>query len=156
MIGGTSQAYKMTEKITRQLARQLLALSGNGYSLMVTASRRTGHENSQILKESLEGTGIYFWDGQGNNPYFGFLAWADFILVTADSVSMLSEAASTGKPVYMVPLEGGSERLEKFHSNLLTREIIRKFDGSLEPYSYTPLDDAATIADEIKSRCHFS
>ena len=38
------------------------------------------------------------WDGQGDNPYFGMLALADLIVVTQDSVSMISEAAATTAP----------------------------------------------------------
>ncbi|MCB9991511.1 MAG: mitochondrial fission ELM1 family protein [Rhodospirillales bacterium] len=152
MIGGNSKAYTMSADITRKLADDLKALSQSGYSLMVTASRRTGDVNGQILKDVLKGENIYYWDGSGDNPYFGFLAWADFILVTADSVSMLSEAASTGKPVYMIPLEGGSKRLELFHGKLTDDGVIRRFDGTLTAYDYTKLDDAGLIAAEIRKR----
>ena len=77
------------------------------------------------------------------------LAWADYILVTADSVSMLSDAATTGKPVYIIPMDGGSKRFDKFHENLLKHGIIRRFDGILEKWSYEPLQDSARIAAEI-------
>ena len=49
----------------------------------------------------------YLWDGEGENPYFGLLGLADFLVVTCDSVNMVSEAASTGKPVYVADLPGG-------------------------------------------------
>ena len=152
MIGGNSKAYTMSAEITRKLASDLKVLSHNGYSLMVTASRRTGETNQQILKDVLQGENIYYWDGSGDNPYFGFLAWADFILVTADSVSMISEAASTGKPVYMIPLEGGAKRLESFHNHLLQKGVIRRFSGTLSVYDYDPLNDAGLIAAEIRKQ----
>lgn len=152
MIGGNSKAYQMTPAITQKLAGDLRRLADQGYSLMVTASRRTGEENQAILKKALTRENIYFWDGSGDNPYFGFLAWADFILVTADSVSMLSEAATTGKPVYMIPLEGGTRRFDAFHKGLIDAGVIRRFDGALKSYDYTPLDDAGLIAQEIKKR----
>ena len=119
---------------------------------MVTASRRTGAENAAIISESLRHENIYVWDGQGANPYFAFLGTADYIIVTADSVSMISEAATTGKPVYMLPLDGGTARVNKFHNHLLENGIIRKFDGTLETYSYKPIRDAELVAWEIKSR----
>lgn len=150
LIGGNSKAYQMTQDITSKLAKQLRTLADQGHGLMVTASRRTGTENEKILKEALDHKNIYYWDGSGDNPYFGFLAWADFILVTADSVSMLSEAATTGKPVYMVPLEGGTKRFQAFHDNLLERGIIRRFEDKLTSYDYTSLDDAGLIAKEIQ------
>ncbi len=148
LIGGNSKAYKMTPAITRNLATQLKELDA---SLMITTSRRTGKENEAILKDTLrDKQNTFFWDGSGDNPYFGMLAWADFILVTNDSASMLSEAATTGKPVYMIPLEGHSKRFDILHKNLIEKGCIRRFDGKLERWDYEPLNDAALIAQKIK------
>ncbi len=152
LIGGNSNAYKMTADITRKLAGELKMLAESGYGLMVTASRRTGAENDRILKEALNHPNVLYWDGKGANPYFGFLGWADYILVTGDSVSMISEAATSGKPVYMIPLEGGTKRFDQFHKGLLEKGAIRRFDGTLEPYTYERLDDAGMIAAEIRKR----
>ena len=147
LIGGSSKAYSMTSKITENLVRQLSQVDA---SLMVTASRRTGEENEKILHNALHGSGHFIWDGTGENPYFGMLAWADFILVTADSASMLSEACTTGKPVYMIPLDGGHPRIDKLHENLRQSGCLRIFGGTLEHWSYEPLDDAGKIAEEIR------
>ena len=153
LIGGDSRAYKMTETVTRKLAMQLRALALDGrYSVMVTTSRRTGAANQAILDEALLDTPAWVWDGLSDNPYFGFLGWADVILVTADSVSMMSEAGTTGKPVYMIPLEGGHPRITKFHQNMMARGVLRVFDGVVENWTYPPLNDAALIAGEIKKR----
>ena len=149
LIGGTSKAYTMTPEITRKLAEQLRQVEG---TLMITASRRTGAENEKILHEALNGSGHYIWDGSGDNPYFGLLGWADVILATADSASMLSEACSTGKPVYMIPLDGGHPRIDKLHENLRQSGCLRNFDGQFEAWTYAPLNDAGAIADEIRKR----
>lgn len=153
LIGGSSSAYRMTADITRTLVAQLKALMAEeNASLMITTSRRTGETNEAIIDEALVDTPAWIWDQESENPYFGFLAWADTILVTADSASMISEAASTGKPVYMIPLEGGSPKMGKFHQNLIDRGILRVFNGTLEHWDYTPLNDAAFVADEIRKR----
>ncbi len=149
LIGGTSKAYTMTPAITEKLAARLKTLEGG---LMVTASRRTGEENERLLRESLKGSGHFIWDGSGPNPYFGMLAWADFILVTADSASMLSEAATTGKPVYMIDLEGGTKRLNAMQDNLIRRGAVRRFEGALEEWHYEPLSDSRKVAAEIQKR----
>ncbi len=149
LIGGTSKAYTMTPEITRRLAKQLKSVEG---TLMITASRRTGAENEKILQDALKDSGHYIWDGSGENPYFGFLAWADIILVTADSASMLSEACTTGKPVYMIPLDGGHPRIDKLHENLRQSGCLRNFNGTLEDWTYEPLNDAGMIAEEIRKR----
>jgi mitochondrial fission protein ELM1 len=152
LIGGNSNAHTMSEEITRNLCSHLVNLANNGAGLMVTASRRTGDTNQKILQESLKDSGAYIWDGKWENPYFGILAWADYILVTEDSVSMVSEAATTGKPVYLIPLEGGTKRFNKFHNHLIDKGIIRRFEGSLDKWDYDPLNDAKIIAAEINKR----
>lgn len=149
LVGGSSKAYKMTPEITKKLCLRLKKLDGR---LMITASRRTGEHNAKILHETFDGTDHYFWDGEGPNPYFGLLAWADAILVTADSASMLSEACSTGKPVYMISLDGGHPRIDKLHENLRKSGCLRDFDGSVEDWTYEPLKDAALVAEEIRKR----
>jgi len=120
--------------------------------MMVTASRRTGSDNLTILQAWLKDTGAYVWDGTGDNPYEGFLALADVILVTAESVSMMSGAESTGKPVYRINLEGGSPRLNKFHSKLELDCIARPVLVSVENWNYTPLRDSEIVAAAIRDR----
>lgn len=149
LIGGTSKAYTMTPAIMQTLAAQLRQMDAG---LMITASRRTGPHNEAILKDALKDSDAYIWDGTGENPYFGLLAWADYILVTADSASMLSEAATTGKPVYLIPLDGGTKRLNALHDNLIASGAVRIFDGALEHWTYERLDDAAKLATEITRR----
>lgn len=151
LIGGNSKTHQMTPQVTDKLARQLKRLADHGYSLMITASRRTGEENRAKLQNELgHSENIYFWDGAGNNPYFGFLAWADYIIVTEDSVSMISEAATTGKPVFIAPLEGKSGKFRRFRENLEQKAIIRPFTGTLEKYEYKPLNDAAMVAESVQ------
>lgn len=152
LIGGTAGKQVLTEEMVRSLARQLKSLDAQGYGLMITTSRRTGEANKQILINDLKDTQAYIWDGTGDNPYFGFLAWADALIVTSESMSMLSEAATTGKPVYMIDLGGAKPRHRQMQENLKTRGIIRNFEGRIDEWSYTPLRDAETVADEIRRR----
>ena len=149
LIGGNSKTHKMTEETVNQLIAQLNALDAG---LMITVSRRTPEHFREKLKAALQGENIYFWDGNGDNPYFGFLAHADYILATNDSASMLSEAATTGKPVYSIPLQGGSEKFNALYSALKNRGALREFEGKLEHWDYEPLRDSKKVADAIKMR----
>lgn len=149
MIGGNSKAYKLTSGRMQNLANQLKTLDAG---LMISTSRRTGIENEKILRDTLEESDAYIWDGKGDNPYLGMLAWADYILVSADSVSMISEACTTGKPAFMLNLEGGRPRLKSFHQNLVEYGALRVFKGRLERWQYTPLNDAMHSAEEIHKR----
>jgi mitochondrial fission protein ELM1 len=152
LIGGNSKSHTLTVDQTHDICDRLMGLIQNNYGLMITTSRRTGPENERIIKTQLNAATSYIWDGKSPNPYFGMLAWADFIIVTSDSVSMMSEAASTGKPVYVIPLKGGSRRLNRCLDVLLNKSLVRFFDGYLETYNYTPLTDAKVIADEIRRK----
>ncbi|NCT41409.1 MAG: hypothetical protein GW778_07100 [Alphaproteobacteria bacterium] len=147
LIGGSSKAYTMSEGVTNTLAAQLRGLDAQ---LMVTSSRRTGAKNEAILRRALPNA--YFYDGSGPNPYFAMLAAADYILVTADSASMISDACSSGKPTYMINLEGGHPRIDKLHNHLQDLGALRVFEGNLEDYSYAPLNDAEKISDAIRER----
>ena len=83
------------------------------------------------------------WDGSGENPYFAYLAVADALIVTADSVSMVSEAAATGKPVHIIDLPGGDAKFARFHAAMREAGITRPFAGEIEDWSYRPPDDTA-------------
>lgn len=149
LIGGNSKAYTMSAQITQDLAQRLSSVKG---SLMITCSRRTGDENQKIIETMLGHEPNYIWNGQGKNPYLAMLAWADCILVTADSVSMISESCTTGKPVYMIPLEGGAKRITKLHDLLIEKGALRIFTGETAHYSYEPINDAHFVANEVKKR----
>ena len=152
LIGGSNNRHRLTPEVAAQLAADLRALAeSTGGSLLITPSRRTGAENEAILRDTLGGGAGEIWDGQGENPYFGLLALADTILVTCDSVSMTSEAASTGKPVYVIDLEGESRRIDDFHRRLREAGITRRFTGEIGDYSYDPPDDTARVATHIQA-----
>jgi len=75
----------------------------NGGSVLITTSRRTGIQAQNIIMEQIKDLPQYtfLWGDTSENPYSGFLACADNIIVTGDSVSMCCEATGTGKPVYL-------------------------------------------------------
>ncbi len=154
LLGGTNSTYRMTTEIASKLAddlQMLVALSGCG--LMVTASRRTGVDNEALLRSRLKGPGIYFWDGVGDNPYFTFLARADAILVTCDSVNMVSEACYTGKPVYVLALDGGTgSKFARFHEEMNRLQYTRPFLGDIELTDAKSLDETTRAAREIVER----
>lgn len=153
LIGGSNRQYRMTEAVTQRLATNLKTLcDDHGAGLAVTASRRTGAENEEHLRAALADAPCWFWDGAGDNPYFGLLGLADAIVVTADSVSMVSEACATGKPVHVIELDGGSAKFARFHEALRGAGITRPFDGTLETWAYDAPDDTARIAAEVVKR----
>jgi len=152
LIGGDNKVFRLDVATMRQLTDRLAALARAGWGLMVTTSRRTGARNEEVLHRGLVGLPTEIWDGQGENPYFGMLALADHVVVTGDSVNMVSEAASTGKPVHVVHLRGRSAKFARFHETLAEAGIARPFTGALEDWTYTPLAETRRAAAEIRRR----
>ena len=152
LIGGDNNVYRLTEQSFGALCDRLVALAKSGVGLAITPSRRTADAQRAMLQKRLADLPAYIWDGSGENPYFGMLGTADAILVTADSVSMISEAAATGKPVHIVELEGGSDKFARFHQGMREAGITRLFNGTLEEWHYAPPDDTARAAAEIHRR----
>ena len=153
MLGVNNKVYRMPARLGEKLGRQLAAMARReGAGLLVTASRRTSREVLDAIRRALDGLPAQIWDGSGENPYMGYLALADAIVVTADSVNMVSEAATTGKPVYVVELDGGSRKFRLFHDDLRGKGITRPFEGRLETWPYTPLRETERTAEEIRRR----
>ncbi len=152
LIGGDNRAYRLTRERFTALATALAALAAAGMGLAITPSRRTAAAALAELKARLAGLPAFIWDGEGENPYFGMLGLADAIVVTADSVNMVSEAAATGKPVHVVALDGGSSKFARFHRAMEEAGITRPFRGAIEQWSYRPPDEAARAAGLIRAR----
>lgn len=153
LVGGNNRSYRLDAAVAERLADGLAALCrDHGAGLAVTASRRTGDGAFEVLRQHLSRLPAVLWDGSGPNPYFGYLGLADAIVVTCDSVSMASEAASTGKPVYVFDLPGHSAKFDAFHAGLRHAGVSRRFTGTLDTWSYVPPDDTARVAAEVRRR----
>ncbi|HLB06314.1 MAG TPA: mitochondrial fission ELM1 family protein [Alphaproteobacteria bacterium] len=155
LIGGTNRAYRFEPEDARALAQRLLRFAeGHGAGLALTLSRRTGEAATAALKEALAGhPNCWLWEGTGENPYFGLLGLADAVVVTCDSISMVSEACATGRPVYVVELKGrGSRRFDRFLDDFVRAGMARRFADKLEEWRYAPLDEAERVAEEVRRR----
>lgn len=157
LIGGSSKRYTFDELKATKMAKELLHFAGlNNASLLITNSRRTGETQTNILRSYLKGPNIYFWGGKGSNPYFGMLAHADAIIAPADSVSMLSEAATTGKPVYVYDRKRHwGKKFDAFLQALddagYTRPFTPTTRGIFDVPS-NPLNDSQKVADFIRKK----
>lgn len=153
LIGGKSKRQSIGRRRARVIAADLLALKAEtGGSLMVTLSRRTGTEARAEFDARLRGKADLYFTGEGPNPYFALLAAADALLVTADSVNMPAEAAATGKPVLLLPVDGAPGKLTAFFDQLVARECARWHVGALEQWSYEPLRETDRVARFVLER----
>jgi mitochondrial fission protein ELM1 len=152
LIGGSNRAYHLTLDRLREVADAIAeSLRATGGSVVLTPSRRTGEAGIALLRERLAGLPAAIWDGTGDNPYYAYLAIADAFLVTGDSVSMISEAAATSRPVHILGLDGGDAKFARFHEAMRDAGITRPFTGRVESWEYPPLDDTARAGAALRT-----
>ncbi|MDP1574269.1 MAG: mitochondrial fission ELM1 family protein [Coxiellaceae bacterium] len=155
LIGGPNRFYKLTPSIVTIFCEQLLQMQyRENVSLLVTPSRRTGDENIAVLHQHLGNKKDIilcdrFDDPENPNPYYGFLGLCDAIIATSDSVSMISEACATQKPVHIFHLPGGCRKFNTFHEALRSDGITRDFDGKLEYWKYAQFDDLVEVTVKV-------
>ena len=150
-LGGRNRQYRFTRERAEALLDGIARVrAATGAGVAITPSRRTEPEVQALIRNRLSGdSGAYLWDSEGDNPYFGILALADRLIVTSDSVSMVSEALATGRPVETFDLEGRARRHETFIRNLHTRALARPFTGDPSPGPPVPALDATREAAQV-------
>lgn len=147
LVGGDTRGLTL---LPTQMDEALCALRRHypAATLLATASRRT----SPAARAMLQAGADYVWDGTGDNPYMGLLACADVLAVTAESVSMVCEACSTGKPVVMIKLAGKNEKLARFQTSIIAGGYASWLGTHQEGAAKGPvLDDAAAIVGRVKN-----
>ena len=152
LLGGSNGRYRFELDEARVLIEALAGMLRQGIGVMITPSRRTSPEVVALIRDSLAPLGAYVWNFKGENPYFGMLACADAILVTADSVSMVSEAVATSAPVSLARLPGKSTRIGAFMDMLVQSKRVRNFTGRLEMWEAEPLNDTPWAGAELRRR----
>ncbi|KQW68199.1 nucleoside-diphosphate sugar epimerase [Phenylobacterium sp. Root77] len=153
IIGGKSKAHDISPERAAAMAREIeLPVTEEGGSVMVSFTRRTPAPAQAILEARLKHLPGVIWNGEGDNPYFAYLAAADYILVTEDSTNLATDAASTGKPVFVMKMDGESLKFGLFHEDLERLGAARPFGGAFHRWTYEPLAETERAADEVLRR----
>lgn len=155
ILGGKNAVYRFKDHDDDRLAGALRSLGALGASFMITTSRRTHARLLKVVEAATAERPRFIYTGSGENPYADFLAHADALVVTADSVNMTGEACATGRPVYVFTPSGGSAKFQRFHERLRTYGATRELPErvvAMPDWSYAPLDSSRLIADEIERR----
>ncbi len=157
ILGGDTRhgpfSVAAAQQLVAQLNQQVTAMGG---SVMVSSSRRTPYRALQQLRNGLVMPySVYDWhqmEGE-NNPLLAMLATADYLVLTGDSMAMISEAAFTGKPLFIAD-EGPhiAPKHRRFHQELYKAGIARPLAQGLQPYRYEIPHPAQRIATHIRQR----
>lgn len=148
LLGGSGRMARWREEDVDRFCDSLRGLAESGWTLLVTASRRSDPVIIECLRRDLpEGRHLLHAAAPGTeNPYPAILGLSEAVLVTEDSVNMASEAASSGLPVHVFRVSGPSDKALRFHSALQARSIARDFEGTIGTWSYAPLAEADRLA----------
>jgi len=141
VIGGNAGPYVLDPEAGALLGRAASAYAKKvGGSLLVSTSARTPEPAIAALESAIDVPAeIYRWQRDATeNPYLGYLALADSIIVTCESMSMLAEACSTRKPVFMFDLDTGPDNHWPLLEPLIG-EVERSWGRRLRRLKFQPL-----------------
>lgn len=156
IIGGSTKNYKLTMENAKELGRALSAVADNhSLALFITFSRRTPKNVKEYFQNNFSWPNIIYDPESGDsNPYPAILGSAEFIISTTDSISMCSEAASTGTPVYVYcPDNFLLKKHNFFIQQLVDLGIVRRLSENtnyLERYNYQPLSEITKVVEIIQ------
>ena len=147
ILGGPNKYYNYIFKDIENIFNQLIELSDVS-RINVIASRRTPFHLFEKLRLVFNNKKFNFDYSLKKINYTRSLAEASHIFVTCDSTSMISEAAITGKPVYVVKLKNirNDYRFQRFFKLFKDLGIIRFFEGSIDNWTYEKLYETKRIS----------
>lgn len=152
LLGGPNATSDWDGPSIVEFAEKLERAAGQAGSVLVTPSRRTPPALLDATARAVSGRPSIVWRGEGDNPYTAFLALADAIVVTGDSVNMVGEALAAGRRVHVYRPPGPAGRIDVFLRSLAAAGHVTEFDGRLETGIREPIDSTPTIAAEVGRR----
>jgi mitochondrial fission protein ELM1 len=154
VIGGPNKYYDYSDQELHKLFTKVKTLfTPDKFKIVIIPSYRTPEE---VIKKAYDAfsSNHHVVKTVDKKAYLSSLAIADFTIVTCDSTSMISEAAVTGKPVYiaMMKPKKRNDRFKKFYSQLCNLGITKELNNAVENWSYESLNEVGRIAPLIKSK----
>ena len=154
IIGGPNKYYNYNEQAIQQLFTKIKTLfTPDKYKIIIVPSYRTPEKIMKKAFDTFNFNHIVI-KTVDKKAYLSALALADISVVTCDSTSMISEAAITGKPVYIAMMKPNknNKRFKKFYSLLTDLGITRELKDSVEEWSYESLNEVNRVAPIIKTK----
>jgi hypothetical protein len=158
IIGGSTKNYTLTLEAAKRLGEVLVVVSNNhSLPLFISFSRRTPNNVKKYFREKFTWPHIIYDPAdEGFNPYPAMLNQAEYVVATTDSISICSEVAGTGKPIYVFSPDGFKLKKHNFFiQQLVDLGIVRRLEltaSYLEKYDYDPLSEVKKVATLIKNK----
>ena len=154
ILGGPTRYYDYNNQVIDNLFSKIKQnFLNNNYQLIVVPSMRTPQNIIEKAKNYFDKDQIVIPDVD-KKAYLSSLKISDHIVVTCDSTSMISEAAITGKPIYVaqMPAIKNNQRFKSFFNLFESLNIIKELNNSVENWTYTKLDETNKIAEQIREK----
>jgi len=154
IVGGPNKYYNYDHKIINQIfLKTKKNFIERGFQLIFIPSMRTPKKIIDLAKNFFGESQIILKDID-KKAYLSSLKLADYIVVTCDSTSMISEAAITGKPIYIaqMPPVKKNTRFKKFFDLFKSLGIIKDLENTLEEWKYEKLNETDRISRYIKDK----
>ena len=154
ILGGPNKYYDYNEKNLIKIFDKIKSiLESNNLQAIIIPSMRTPEKIIDFTQNYLGENNLVIKDVD-KKAYLSSLSLAKYIVVTCDSTSMISEAALTGKPIYIaeIPAKSNDYRFRKFRDLFHKLKIIKNLNEKVEIWNYEILDETNRIAKEIKKK----
>ena len=154
ILGGPTRYYNYNNQVIDNLFSKIEQnFLKNNYQLIVVPSMRTPQDIIEKAKNYFDADQIVIPDVD-KKAYLSSLKISDHIIITCDSTSMISEAAITGKPIYVaqMPAIKNNQRFKSFFNLFESLNIIKELNNSVESWTYTKLNETNKIADQIREK----
>ena len=154
ILGGPNKYYDYNEKNLIKIFDKIKSiLESNNLQAIIIPSMRTPKKIIDFTQNYLGENNLVIKDVD-KKAYLSSLSLAKYIVVTCDSTSMISEAALTGKPIYIaeMPAKSNDYRFRKFRDLFHKLKIIKNLNEKVEIWNYEILDETNRIAKEIKKK----
>ena len=147
LIGGSGKSSKIVFADLKETIQKIN--QEKKIEIVYCFSRRTPQSLKNNILNSKKKRSLVFPDNFCN-PYWELINIADYLFVTADSVSMTSDALSTGKPTYIIPVSKIKSKIKNFQINLNKEKITRIYNKKLSKWSYKKLEESKLVGKQLK------
>jgi len=154
ILGGPNKYYDYNNQVIDDIFKKIEQIFlKNGYQVIIIPSMRTPQHIIEKAKNYFDKDQIII-PNVDKKAYLSSLKISDHIIVTCDSTSMISEAAITGKPIYVaqMPAIRNNQRFKSFFNLFESLNIIKELNHSVENWTYTKLNETNRIAEKIKQK----
>ena len=154
ILGGPNKYYSFDDKQLIEIFNKIKSnFVSDGYKVIVIPSMRTPKSSIELAKKEMDSCG-YVVSSVDKQAYLSAYALANYVIVTCDSTSMISEAATSGKPIFVAHMSAkkNNYRFKRFFELFKHMGITRDLGEKVESWTYNKHNEAQRIAIEIKSK----